>query len=156
MNMRIIAIGKLRKTFLKNTFDYYLRRARKYFKIDLIELRKSRYKTSQNIDLALRKEKDQVVARTRENDYRIVLDERGVELSTRDLVRKIGELEGEGQRRVSFFLGGPFGVDGDLRGDADFLMAISKWTLPHELARVLLIEQLYRCGTVIAGEKYHK
>ena len=156
VEMRIIAVGKLRKTFFRAAFEYYLERAGVYFKIEIIELKKSRYGSRRDIDAALRKEKNQALGRSGNGDYRVVLDERGVELSTRDLIRKLREIESEGHRVVSFFIGGPFGVDGRLRSDADLLMSVSKWTLPHELARVMLMEQLYRCGTLIAGTGYHK
>ncbi|MFQ6104154.1 MAG: 23S rRNA (pseudouridine(1915)-N(3))-methyltransferase RlmH [Candidatus Glassbacteria bacterium] len=156
LRITLLTVGKLKAKDLKGAFEDYLRRARRYFPIEVVEVKRGRYKSSENIDLVLKREKERLREKIQNGSYLIVLDENGLHLSTHKFAATLRELKLKGHQSVSFCLGGPFGLDDEIVNGADMKMALSKMTLPHELARVLLIEQIYRGGTILAGEKYHK
>lgn len=86
----------------------------------------------------------------------VALDERGRDLSTAELAARIGRLRDDGRRDMAFVLGGPDGIDESLRARADLVLSFGRLTWPHQLARVLLAEQLYRVTTVLSGHPYHR
>ena len=86
----------------------------------------------------------------------VLLDERGVHLSSEDFAGRIGRMRDEGKRNCAFVIGGPDGHDPELRGKADLLISFGRMTWPHQIARVLLAEQLYRAVTILSGHPYHR
>jgi 23S rRNA (pseudouridine1915-N3)-methyltransferase len=87
---------------------------------------------------------------------RVVMDERGQLLTSAELAQQLERWMNSGAKQISFIIGGAAGLEPSLRDSADLLLALSPMTLPHELARVILSEQLYRAMTIIRGEPYHK
>ena len=143
MKLRIYAIGKPRLADAARGGDEYTGRLARTGGIG-IEFLKPKDETRQ------------LLARS-EGSYRIVLDERGRLLTTPELVGRIGELEHRGDvKEVSFLLGGADGHDPAVRDAADFVWALSPLTLQHELALVVLLEQLYRAYAIKRGEPYHR
>jgi len=86
----------------------------------------------------------------------IVLDERGAQLGSEDFAAKLAGFRDEGRRALALVVGGPDGHDGEMRGRADLLLSLGRMTWPHQIARVLLAEQLYRAATILAGHPYHR
>jgi 23S rRNA (pseudouridine1915-N3)-methyltransferase len=106
-------------------------------------------------DEARREEESALLAALKEGDYVVLLDERGKELSTMELSAFVEKRMVVGDKRVVFIIGGAFGVTDIVREKAQFVWSLSKLIFPHQLARVILVEQLYRAFSVIKGEKYH-
>ncbi|MFO7561558.1 MAG: 23S rRNA (pseudouridine(1915)-N(3))-methyltransferase RlmH [Enhygromyxa sp.] len=137
MELRILAVGKLKQAGLEALVADYCKRSRAQLPIKLDHLR----------DLA--------ALRARAERPRVVLDERGEQITTTTLASWIGEWRDRGVRRVDFLLGDAHGFSDQDRKSADKVLALSRLTLPHRLAQLLLVEQLYRAGTILAGHPYH-
>jgi 23S rRNA (pseudouridine1915-N3)-methyltransferase len=156
MTINIVAVGKFRSRFLGNVFREYQDRANRYFPVRHVQLKKPVYRKKDDIERILRKEGERLEEKMEEWGYTVVLDETGRSFTTNALAGMIGELRQRGIPKITFLVGGAFGIDGRVKSKADLVMSLSSLTVPHELARVLLMEQVYRCGTILAGEPYHK
>lgn len=151
MRYRIAAVGRLRRGFVRTGCQHYLERLRRLTEAEVVEVRDA-------------KEPDAEAARRREAralaavlDGRVVaLDERGDAHRTAALAARIGALETRGTSRITLLIGGAEGLDPDLRARADERWRLSDFTLPHELARLVLLEQLYRIEALRAGHPYHR
>jgi 23S rRNA (pseudouridine1915-N3)-methyltransferase len=86
----------------------------------------------------------------------VALDERGTPLSSRAFAERLGRWQEEGRRTIAFAIGGPDGLEPGVRERADLVLALGRLTLPHELARLVLVEQLYRAHSILAGHPYHR
>ncbi len=137
MDLRILAVGKLKHPGLEALVADYRKRSRALLPIALEQVR----------DLA--------ALRARLERPRVVLDERGEQITTEELAAWLGEWRDRGVRRVDFAIGDAHGFSDADREAADKLLALSRLTLPHRLAQLLLVEQLYRAGTILAGHPYH-
>jgi len=137
MQLRILAIGKLKQPGLEALVDEYQRRARTLLPIELIHLR----------DLAS--------LRARAGRPRVLLDERGTQVDCEGLAAWIGDWRARGERQIDWLIGDAHGFDDADRAAADRVLSLSKLTLPHRIAQLMLVEQLYRAGTILAGHPYH-
>ncbi len=140
MRLRVVAVGKLKDAALQGLCDRYLRRLRPLFATEVIEVR--------SLD-ALRQ------SWKRTPGVHVVLDERGDPMSTRELATWIGQQRDLGSPKISLYIGAAEGFDTADRAAADRLLALSRLTFPHRIARLMLIEQLYRAATILAGHPYH-
>ncbi|MCX4243218.1 23S rRNA (pseudouridine(1915)-N(3))-methyltransferase RlmH [Paraliomyxa miuraensis] len=140
MQLRVLAIGKLRDSRLEGVCDEYVKRSRSLLPIERV---------------ACRSAADQERLAGQDGAPVIVLDERGEQLDTAALAALLGSMRSAGRRRVDFLIGDAHGYDDAARARADRVLALSRLTLPHRLAQLLLCEQLYRVGTVLAGHPYH-
>ncbi len=146
MRHRILVAGKPALAYAKSGVAEYLKRLSRYGSYDLVELKAG---DSEAVSATL-------LERSR-GDYRIALDERGEALTTEGWERHLGALEMRGEiKRVSFLIGAADGHTGALRKEADAVWQLSRLTLQHELALVVLLEQLYRVATLKRGEPYHR
>ena len=140
MLLRVLAIGKLKDARVSGLCDEYVVRSRPLVPIERVECKTPR---------------DQWQRAGEGGCPVVLLDERGQQLDTLALARWIEGWQGEGRRRVDFLIGDADGYDEAARARADRLLALSRLTLPHRLAQLILCEQLYRAGTVLAGHPYH-
>ena len=134
MKVRILAIGRLRPPYVDDV-EHYLKMLTRYASVEVVELR----------------EDDDVERRIPDRSYVVLLDERGGQMTSEGLAAWLEERRHEG-RDLCFVIGGAFGIE--LR-DADLRLSLGQMTLPHQLARVVLVEQLYRAHKILAGEPYH-
>ncbi len=146
MKLRIIVAGKPALAYARSGVEEYLKRLSRYGGCELVELRAG---DSASVSEAL-------LARS-QGDHRIALDERGAALATGEWSERLGALEMRGDiKRVSFLIGAADGHTEKLRREADAVWQLSALTLQHELALVVLLEQLYRIATIRRGEPYHR
>ncbi len=145
MKHQIIAAGKPALGYAKTGVAEYLKRLTRYGTYDLKHIKDG---SSQDVSTRLRT--------ASEGTLRIVMDERGEALTTAQLTKKINHWEMRGVKRASYLIGASDGHTQDLRNDADLIWALSPLTLQHELALVVLLEQLYRVATIQRGEPYHR
>ena len=152
MKLAVLAFGRLRSAALRELATDYAKRIGRYVKLETVELREERGDSP----AARRKEAERLAAALRDDDFWVLLDERGPQFSSAELAGWLRDREraGGGSRTV-FLVGGPFGVDAAVRARARLTLSPSRLTLPHELARVVLLEQLYRAYTILRGEPYH-
>lgn len=101
-------------------------------------------------------EANRLLASAERADYRVILDEGGTELTSQAFADLVAKVRDEGARDMAFIIGGPDGHGDAAKGSADFTLSLSRMTLPHGLARVVLAEQIYRAITIIAGHPYHR
>ena len=148
MRYQIVAIGKLKRGFLQTGCEHFLARLSPYAKVEVLELKEGR-----GSDVT---EQESTALLRAANGYLIALDEGGREYTSAAWAAHISELEVRSVGQVSFLLGGASGHGGALKTQADELWSLSKLTLPHELARLVLLEQLYRAETIRAGHPYHR
>ena len=155
MEISLIAIGKIKDQSIKCLCDDYLSRIKRYrHEVNIIEVRDARGRLSPAeimIDETAR-----LLEKTSSADRLIILDRQGRELGSRQFARMIQAFEESAQRKIAFLLGGAFGLD-FARINAEYTsVSLSKMTLTHEHARLILLEQLYRANTIVRGEPYHK
>lgn len=150
MKYRIVAVGKLKRGFLAAGCTHFLERLGPYAKTEVLELKEGRGSTQQVV------EQEGTALLGAASGYLIALDERGTQHTSASWAARIGELETRSVGQLSFLLGGANGHGEALRGRVDELWSLSKLTLPHELARLVLLEQLYRAETLRAGHPYHR
>jgi len=153
MKLVCLAIGKNHDPAIATAIDDYTKRLAHYTPLSWLILPPAKGKMS--IDEAKRIESSQVLAKIENEDYVVLLDERGVELSSRGLAEFLESLEAHTVRRIVFVIGGAFGVDQRVATRADYTWSLSKLVFPHQLVRLILAEQLYRANTIRRGESYH-
>lgn len=150
MRWRIAAVGRLRRGFARSGCEHYQDRLARWAKVEAVEVREGRGTPG-----AVRAQ--EAAALWAQADGRVVaLDERGRAFRTRDLAAHVAALERSGTSRITILVGGAEGLDTDLMTEVDEHWRLSDLTLPHELARLLLLEQLYRIETLRAGHPYHR
>lgn len=155
LSIRVIAVGRLRGSVFEAAGREYLARLRHYVAIEIIEVKTSLGRGKPEAQ-AMIAEGRELQSRFRAEAHRIVLHMSGREASSKSFAQRLQRLAQMGARQVDFIVGGAAGLSPEVLQAAHESMALSQMTLPHELARVVLLEQLYRACTIWRGEKYHK
>ena len=155
MRWRVVAVGTRMPGWVGEAFTEYARRLGSQHALALDELPLAPRTGGRTAAAAVRTEGERLLAKLRPGEFVTALDERGRELSTRELADWVAVRRREG-RDVAFLVGGPDGLADSVRERGDFVWALSRLTLPHALVRVLLAEQLYRAHTVLTGHPYHR
>ncbi len=159
MNIKIIAVGKLKEKYLKDAVNEYLKRLSAYAKVDVIEIADEKEPdnaSAKDIEIIKNKEGSKILDKIKEREYVILLDVEGKLISSEDLAGKLAELSLSGDSNLVFVIGGSNGVSEEVRKKANFKLSFSKMTFPHQLMRVILLEQIYRGFKINRGESYHK
>lgn len=150
ISVEIIAVGRLKKGSLFDLFAHYRKQLKGSFKLHEIE---SKYKSSAE---AAPDEHKKIAALIRSDAFVVAMDERGKSLRSMVFAKKIQDLQNVGTRNIQFIIGGSDGLSDDIRGRADLLLSFGGQTWPHMLARIMLIEQIYRAQQILAGHPYHR
>lgn len=153
MKLRFIWIGKTRDPNLSALAEDYLNRISHYAKYELQELREIRTGSPAAVT---QREAKAILSALTPDTYTVVLDERGQEWSSRELATAVERWQVQSIREVAFVIGGFCGLGEAVRARADHIWSLSRLTFTHEMARVLLLEQLYRAYTIIHGHPYQK
>ncbi len=152
----LIAVGTPKSPTLAAAIAEYESRIRHYFKFEATEVRPVALRRGGDEDDVARKESEALLARVPGELAVVAVDERGEAWSSVRLAAYLEKLGVEGRDGAAFLVGGPAGLSEELRRRADRVVALSRLTLPHELARLVLAEQIYRAGTILRGEPYHR
>ena len=159
MSITIIAVGKMKEKPYRQMADEYLKRLGRYGKVDEVELPDlpEPVNSSPAIEAQIKdKEGDAILSRIRPGDYVIAMTIPGKQWDSPGLSRHLDELMNRGQSNLVFLIGGSLGLSDKVLARADEEMSMSKMTFPHQLARVMLLEQVYRAMKIRSGERYHK
>ena len=163
MNLDIICIGKLKENYWTGAAAEYAKRLGRFCKLNIWELPESRLadNASPAQEEAVKEAEGKAIlakaeALGRQQSYVFALDPRGKELRSEDFAEKLAQIVLNGKSRVVFVIGGSLGLSDEVRRVADSLLSFSAMTFPHQLFRVMLLEQIYRACKINAGEKYHK
>ena len=155
MHIRLIAVGDRQPSWVDDAFDIYAKRLPRQWKFRLDAVAAAQRAKYKDTSGAVATEGQKVLDRVKAAEHVVVLDERGTELSSSGLAEILSAWQSSG-RDLAFVIGGPDGVSKAVTARADFRWALAKLTLPHGLARVLLVEQLYRAWTVSTAHPYHR
>lgn len=156
MKIVVAAVGAPRSRGLKAAIRDYEDRIARYFKFQSIEVRAERSVSGRDPAEIAEKESESLLGRVAPELELIAVDPRGRELTSEELADHLGDLAVHGRPGAVFAIGGALGLSEALRARAQRMLALSRFTLPHELARLVLLEQIYRAGTILRGEPYHK
>jgi 23S rRNA (pseudouridine1915-N3)-methyltransferase len=159
MQIKIIAVGKLKEKYLKEGIAEYLKRLRPYAKVEIVEVADE--PAPENASAAeelqvLEREGEKIAKNLKPGTYVIALALEGKMLSSEGLAEKISTLTLAGKSDLTFLIGGSLGLAPGLLSQADFLLCLSPMTFPHQLVRLILLEQVYRAFKIVRGEPYHK
>ncbi len=155
MKLSIICMGKTREGFVQEGLAKYLRFLRPYADVEIRELKEEKIRDLKDAPAVRKKEAEKIFKAVRAGALLVALDERGQEFTSHDFARFMNGALENGVREMAFVLGGAMGLDEAVTGKADKVIAMSRWTLTHEMARLVLLEQLYRAFTIITGKTYH-
>lgn len=153
MRHELVFLGKTRESFIARGISEYSVRLQHYAKLSLLVLKEKQHASAATV---LFQEGQQLLQTVPAGAMVVALDVGGKQLSSEDLAGQISLWEQRGVKNVSYLIGGFLGISAEVLQRADLCLSLSKMTFTHELARLLLIEQLYRAYTIKAGEKYHK
>ncbi|MFC0015391.1 MULTISPECIES: 23S rRNA (pseudouridine(1915)-N(3))-methyltransferase RlmH [Allobacillus] len=159
MKITIISVGKLKEKYLKQGIQEYLKRLSSYAKVDIIEVADE--KAPENLSEAEEKqvkdkEGERILQAISPDTYVITLEIEGKMLSSEQLAKKMDELALHGKSKLAFVIGGSLGISEAVQQRSNFAISFSKMTFPHQLMRLILLEQVYRGFRISRGEPYHK
>lgn len=152
-------VGKIKEKFLRDAIDEYSKRLSKYCKLEVIEVadEKTPDNASEKEELQIKeKEGAQILSKIKDNAYVIAMDLKGKTLSSEEFSSFIDNCGIQGNSNLVFIIGGSLGLSQDVLNRANYKLCFSKMTFPHQLFRVMLLEQIYRGFRIIKGEPYHK
>ena len=150
--IKILCVGKIKEPFFKDAISEYSKRLSKYTSLQIIEVDDI---NSDNINIILDKEKELLIKHITSKDYVITLEIEGKQLDSLELAKKIEGLQIYNSNIV-FIIGGSYGLHQQIKDRADYKLSFSKLTFPHQLFRIILLEQIYRAYKIINNESYHK
>lgn len=159
MAVTVICVGKLREKFFADAADEYVKRLKRIMPVTVIELpdEPEPAQPSDKLNEAvMKREGEKILQKIGPQDHVIAMCIDGRQYESTELARKMSDLFTQGKSHVTFLIGGSLGLHPDVLKRANERMSMSKMTFPHQLARVMLLEQLFRAAKINAGERYHK
>ena len=159
MKITVITVGKIKEKYLRDAIAEYAKRLSRYCKLEIVEVadEKTPDQASETVEEQIRdKEGERILKYIRDDMYVITLEIGGKMLSSEELADKINMLGIRGQSSVAFVIGGSIGLGREVLKRSDYALSFSKMTFPHQLMRVILLEQVYRSYRIINREPYHK
>ncbi len=159
MRIRIITVGKIKEAFYRDAMKEYLKRLQKYATVEIVEVADEKTIEQANqaqIDSIKQKEAQRILQQIKENSYVIALEINAKQMASEELAEYIRELGIRGKSSIVFIIGGSLGLHDSVLERADHTLSFSKLTYPHQLMRVILLEQVYRCFRINSNEPYHK
>lgn len=159
MKITIAAVGKIKEKYLKDGIDEYTKRLSRFCDLEIIEVQDEQ--APDNLSEAgekqiMKKEAEKLLKRIKEGSLLVVMDVKGDKLDSEGFAAKLKSFFVSGSSHITFIIGGSLGVDEELLKRANLRLSMSSMTFPHQLARLILLEQIYRCFKINSGETYHK
>ncbi len=157
MTIKLLCVGKMKERCLSEVFDEYLRRMRRYGVVECAEVKaEKRGKKDREAEVKQR-EYERLRKMLLPQEFVVALDEKGTQYSSIEFAQFISRCQVRGDiKTLTFVTGGATGFSGAFLSEADVVLSLSRMTFPHQLCRLILVEQLYRAYTILAGEPYHK
>lgn len=159
MRITLVAVGKIKEKYLRDAVAEYSKRLGKYCKLEIIEVadEKTLEHASEAQETLVRvKEGERILKHVKDDAYVITLEIQGSQMTSEELAEKIEELAVQGKSHIMFIIGGSIGLGMEVMKRSDYALSFSQMTFPHQLMRVILLEQIYRGFRIINGEPYHK
>jgi len=159
MKLTIVAVGKLKEKYLKDGISEYSKRLSRFCELQIVEVNDEQapenLSKSQEMQVK-RKEAERIIKKVKEGSVLIVLDLKGKKLSSEGFADKFNSFFISGRSHITFVIGGSLGLDEELVQKADFSLCLSDMTFPHQLTRLILLEQVFRAFKILNNETYHK
>ena len=158
-DVTLITMGKLKEKFYISAADEYTKRLGAYCRFRLLELPEQRLPDNPSpaeISAGLDKEAELILSKLPKGCWLCVFTPEGKELSSEGFAQKLSEVKISGKSSACFLIGSSFGISPQIKAKADFRLSMGKMTFPHHLARIMVLEQIYRAEAIQAGSKYHK
>ena len=149
--IKIIAVGKIKEKYLEDAIKEYEKRISKYTKLEIIEVKDEAFDETKT----LLKEKESIMKYILDKDYIITMEIEGNELDSISFANKLDSIQSTNSN-ITFIIGGSYGLHPDIKNLSNYRLSFSKMTFPHQLFRVLLLEQIYRSFKINNNESYHK
>lgn len=149
--IRIICVGKIKENYFKDAILEYKKRISKYTKLEIIEINDY----ALDVKTTLKKEGDEILKYIDNSHYNIVMDINGEQLDSVSLSKKINNIF-INNSTINFIIGGSYGIDERVKEKSNYRLSFSKLTFPHQLFRIVLLEQIYRSFKILNNEEYHK
>ncbi len=159
MKITILCVGKIKEKYFAMAIEEYSKRLSRYIKLEIIEVadEKTPDGASEAVENAIKdKEGKKLLANLKEDSYVITLEIEGKQLDSVELSRKMENIGVSGKGHITFIIGGSLGLSEEVKGKSDYKLSFSKMTFPHQLMRVILLEQIYRSYRILGNEPYHK
>lgn len=159
MQVTILCVGKIKESFYTDAIREYVKRMSRYAKVDIIEVsdEKTPDRASEAEETEIkRKEGERLLSKMKENMYVVALDLSGAEYDSLTFANHLSDCMLKGKSHIAFVIGGSLGLHSDVLARANEKLSFSKFTFPHQLMRVILLEQLYRANRIMNHEPYHK
>ena len=159
MKITIITVGKLKEKYLKQGIAEYVKRMGAYATVDLVEVPDEKApETLSEADMQIVKQKEgeRILAKIQPDTYVITLEIKGKLLTSEQLAAHIDQLATYGKSKIAFVIGGSLGLSDEVLARSDFALSFSKMTFPHQLMKLILLEQIYRAFRINRNEPYHK
>lgn len=159
MKITVLSVGKIKEKYLKDAIAEYSKRLSKYCKLEMLEVtdEKTPDQASQIVEDNIRaKEGERLLKYVKDDAFVVTLEIHGKQLTSEELAEKIDKLGISGTSHIIFIIGGSIGLSKTVMARSDYALSFSKMTFPHQLMRVILLEQIYRSYRIIQKEPYHK
>lgn len=159
MNIRIIAVGKLKEKYWRDAADEYAKRLGAYCTLETVEIKESLLRANPSAadeEAVKAAEGEDILRHINKSDYVITLEIKGKSLTSEQLAEKVAGLALKGKSSIAFVIGGSLGLSPEVSRRADFKLSFSAMTFPHQMMRVVLLEQIYRSFKINRNETYHK
>ncbi|KXB73769.1 MULTISPECIES: 23S rRNA (pseudouridine(1915)-N(3))-methyltransferase RlmH [Peptostreptococcus] len=159
LKISIISVGKIKEKYIKLGIDEFSKRLSRYAKLEIIELNDEKAPENlspRDMEIIKNTEGDAILSKIKPNSYTIALAIDGKNLSSESLAKKINDLSVSGNSHINFVIGGSLGLSDSVLKASDFKLSFSAMTFPHQLMRLILLEQIYRSFRINNSEPYHK
>ena len=151
INIKLVAVGKLKEKFHKEEVSEYVKRLSRYASVTICEVEEMKIKENASI-----KEGENLLKAIKPNEYVFLLDLHGKEMSSTSFANMMDELISLGKGNITFVIGGSLGLSNEVRERANFKLKLSEMTFTHQMTRIIILEQIYRAFKIMSGETYHK
>lgn len=156
MNIKIIALGKIKEKFLKDGINEFLKRLTPYASVEITELSAIEIKDENLTAKILKQEGEKILSHIKPQSFVITMEIKGKMFSSEEFAKKIEDITNDGISEIIFVIGSSCGISPTVSARANLKMSMSKMTFLHQFARLILVEQIYRAFKIIKGETYHK
>ena len=158
LKINILCVGTIKEIFLKDAILEYKKRLSKYVLINIEEVKEAKIESFDNVNLITRtldEEGERILKKINKDDYLILVDLHGEEINSEEFAKILLNLKDNGSSTIDFVIGGTLGLSNKLRERSDYKLCLSKMTFPHQLTRLILLEQIYRACKINNNESYH-
>ncbi len=158
LKINIFCVGTIKENFLKDAILEYKKRLSKYVAINIEEVKEAKIESFENVNLinkTLDEEGERILKRINKEDYLILVDLHGREINSEEFAKVLSNLKDGGCSTIDFVIGGTLGLSDKLRKRSNYKLCLSKMTFPHQLTRLILLEQIYRACKINNNESYH-